>query len=183
MRVTMHNGKVIDTRSEIIDVIKAMPGATASEIIQLMPHVSRAATSSMLTVLKKQGLITVSEKKKEITSSGKAHSVSTFVLNPDYRPGSNVVQMQRREPTDAGLKARVDELHGKLVALQLWKEEAIARYPDLAVAPLVLKARKLVADEVRAGGDRHLADEIMAGRKDTTLMVRVTLKALEEVND
>jgi hypothetical protein len=175
--------KAKNTRGEVLEIIKTMPGVTASEISQLMPETTPQAVQCMLSKLKDQGYVVVSGKKKESTSSKRGYPVSTFVLNPDYTPGSNVVQMKRKVPTEAGLKAQLDQAHKLVAELQAWKASAIVRYPDLAVPPIMLKARKLVAAEVRAGGDRHLADEIMAGHKDATLMVRVTLKALEEGRD
>jgi hypothetical protein len=75
------------------------------------------------------------------------------------------------------------ELRRQLAELEAWKEAAMSRFPDLAVSPIVLKARKLVADEVRAGGDMLLANQIVEGKKDETLLVKVAIKALEEVDD
>jgi hypothetical protein len=76
---------------------------------------------------------------------------------------------------------RLEQAQAEIEELRAWKEAAMSRFPDLAVSAVVIKARKIVADEVRAGGDTLLANQIVSGLKDSTLMVRVALKALEDV--
>lgn len=171
-----HN-TVLNTRAEVLEIIREMPGVSSVEILQLMPHVSKASVFSMVHLLKKQGVITVNGSKTMRT--GKVErKLPTFVLGANPTP--NVVRMKRKAPTEAGLNMQIKDLNERIAELEAWKRDAIARYPDLAVEPVVLKARKIVADEVRAGGDAALADHILRGLKDETLMMRVTIKALEE---
>lgn len=174
--------QTVDTRKEVLEIVRTLPGVDASEIITLMPHVSRATVYCALTKLKAEGVLIVDGKKQLKRSNGAPYWASKYVLNPSPNPSptSNVVKMKRRAPTEVGVNVQMQELKARIAELEAWKRDAIARYPDLAVAPVVLKARKIVADEVRAGGDRALADHVMAGHKDDTLMVRVTIKALEE---
>ena len=171
--------KASDTREEVLEILRAMPGATAVDVYDLMPHSSKAVVSGMLHYLKKTGQI--------ITDSKSAAKVSGGVRRMlQYRISDNPVplapKIKTKQPTEAGLQARLDEAHGKIVVLQLWKEEAIRRFPDLAVPPALLKARQLVADEFRNGGDKLIADEIIAGHKDNIVPIRVALKALEVAN-
>lgn len=174
------NSRNMDIRNEVLEIVRTLPGVDASEIITLMPHVSRATVYCALTKLKAEGVLIVDGKKQLKRSNGAPYWASKYVLNPSPNPTLNVIKMKRRVPTEVGVNAQMQELKARIAELEAWKRDAIARYPDLAVAPVVLKARKIVADEVRAGGDRALADHIMAGHKDDTLMVRVTIKALEE---
>jgi hypothetical protein len=135
----------------------------------------------MVFWLKNKGVIEESGKKVVTMKNGVPKYVPTYALSSNPTP--NVVKMKRKAPTEAALHMQIKQLNAQIAELEAWKRDAIARYPDLAVDPVVLKARKLVAEEVRAGGDHTLADQIARGVKDETLMMRVTIKALEEGND
>lgn len=154
-----------------------MPGLTSTEVAALMPHANKATVASMVFILKKAGYIKESGKKLESRRNGNPMSIPVYSISDN--PAPNVVKMKRTAPTEQALHVQIKELNATISELVAWKTNAIARYPDLAVDPVVLKARKLVAEEVRAGGDNHLANEIIAGHKDSTLMVRVAIKALE----
>lgn len=169
------------TRDEVLEVIREMPGLTTNEIHALMPHISRAAVNSMITFLTARGDIVRTEGKVEVGPKGVSRRNPTYAISSDPMP--KAVKHKVKEPSTAALHVTIKELHDKIVDLEAWKQAAISRYPDLAVPPVVLRARKIVAAEVRAGGDHTLADQIMAGTKDSTLMVRVTIKALEEGED
>lgn len=170
-----------ETQAEVLEIIREMPGVTSAEIVSLMPHRSRSSVMSMVFWLKSKGAIEESGKKVISMKNGAPKHVATYTLSST--PTHNVVKMKRKAPTEAALHIQIKQLNAQIAELEAWKRDAIARYPDLAVDPTVLKARKLVAEEVRAGGDHTLADQIMLGRKDDTLMMRVTIKALEEGND
>lgn len=173
---TNHRGNGV-TRNEILEIVRVMPGLTAKEIAELMPHCNASTIASVIHGLKISGALKVTGKKEIMRSNGWPTKAETFELSNDPTP--NVVRMKQREPTEAGLHMQVKELKAKVAELEGWQRDAIARYPDLAVDPVVLTARKLVAAEVRAGGDNNLADHVLAGHKDDTLMVRVAVKALE----
>lgn len=68
----------------------------------------------------------------------------------------------------------------ELEELRRWKTEAIERYPDLAVSPIVLKARQMVAEEI-GSGDPTMRDAVLAGQRDGTITMRVAVKLLEGV--
>ncbi len=74
----------------------------------------------------------------------------------------------------------IEPLRKQIAELEAWKAEAIARYPDLAVPPLVKRARQLVAEMLRSSNDHGLAGQVVAGTKDGTMMMRVCVAALEE---
>ena len=177
----MQAARIDDTQAEVLEIIREMPGLTSMEILQLMPHKSRASVTSMVFWLKGKGVIKEGTKKPVTMRNGKTKSVPTYVLSDN--PAPNVVKMKRKAPTEAALHMQIKQLNAQISELEAWKRGAISRYPDLAVDPTVLKARKLVAEEVRAGGDHMLADQIARGLKEETLMMRVTIKALEEGND
>lgn len=170
-----------DTRAEVLEIIREMPNLTSPEIATLMPHVNKQTVMCMINYLKKTGVVTVGGKKDRTGEGGWVRAIPTYTLSTNPTP--NVVKMKRKAPTEAALHIQIRQLNEKLAELEAWKRDAISRYPDLAVDPIILKARKLVSAEVRAGGDTALADQIVMGRKDDTLMMRVTVKALEEGND
>ncbi len=166
------------TRDGVLEIIREMPGVTGNEIVALMPHVTPAAVRSMITYLKARGDVVVSGKKEESWGTDGTRHNPTYALSEDGKPP--VKPLKHKEPSSAALHATIKSLQDTISDLEEWKRNAIVRFPDLAVDPVVLRARKLVAAEVRAGGDNALAEQIMLGTKDATLMVRVTVKALEE---
>lgn len=170
-----------DVRAGILEIMRELPDSTLGDVCALMPHVSYSAVSSTISYLKKTGVVEVSGRKSIMRSNGAPNRVSTYRLSTNPTP--NVVRMKRKEPTEAGLRMQVKQLQEQIAELVAWKQEAIARFPDLAVDPVILRARELVSAEVKAGGDNALAEAVLAGRKDDTLMMRVTIKALEEAND
>lgn len=133
----------------------------------------------MLSVLKSTGYVRVDGRKElGLRSNGLRKNAPIYVLNetPVPPPPKRAV----KEPTEAALHFQIEGLQKQIADLQAWKQIAIARYPDLAVSELVLRARKLVAAELRESGDPALAEQIMTGSKDSTALMRVTLRALEE---
>lgn len=176
-------GRMEEARKEILEVVRELPGSTTRDIADLMPHVPFGTVGALVHTLKAEGAIVAKGLRPYTTSDGKQRHHHTYFLSSNPTPVTPTPRVRRSKPTTAGYEARIKELEAKVADLTQWRANALERYPDLGVEPVVLKARKLVATEVRAGGDNNLADEILAGRKDTTLMVRVAIKALEEAND
>lgn len=176
MQVAHHNG---NTRAEVLEIIREMPGLTSSEIASLMPHKNKVTVASTVFHLKQEGVIEVSGKKDTVSKDGRPKPILTYTLSTNPTP--NVIKMKRKAPSEAALHMQIRELQQQITELQAWKAKAVEQYPDLAVEPVVLKARKLVAAELRASGDTSLAHHVEVGDKDTTLMMRVAIKALEEV--
>lgn len=96
--------------------------------------------------------------------------------NPAPAPAAAQPKMKRKKPTEAGLQATVSLLREQVAELEAWKADAIRRHPDLAVSPVVLKARALAA---RKFPDK--ANEIHSGRMDDKPLIQVIVEALEEV--
>lgn len=186
------------TCSEILEIVRTMPGVTAKEVKDLMPHRSSSSVSSGLSKLYKLGAVACSEKVKRIKANGIPYYEAKYVLGdgtlPQYKltnGGGNVSSKplnnkkfggagRGKRQTDSGMQATIDALRAEVIELKQWKTDAIERFPELAVPPIMMRARKLVAKELEAAGDRNLAMQVMAGTKDGTLMVRVAVAALEE---
>lgn len=176
MQAAYHAG---NTRAEVLEIIREMPGLTSTEIATLMPHRNKNTVASTVFNLKNEGVIEVSGQKDAVGKDGRPKPTPVYTLSANPTP--NVVAMKRKAPSEAALHMQVRGLKEQIAQLEAWKAKAIAEYPNLAVEPIVLKARKLVAAELRASGDMALAQHVEAGDKDTTLMMRVAIKALEEV--
>lgn len=93
------------------------------------------------------------------------------MLRPPECGDDSVVSVLKYETRIKGLLVENQSL------LQ-WKADAIARYPDLAVDPVVLKARQMVAAEI-GDSDKASRDAVLAGQRDGTLQMRVAVKLLE----
>ena len=157
----------LSAEQEIKAVLKELPDLTARELFCLIPDISEAAISTALYSMKNRGMFTINRK-------------AVPVKNPDPKPPSK--PMKLKAPTEVGLQARLDEANAKIAELEEWKTAAIARFPDLAVDPAIIKARKIVAAELKAAGDCSLADQVLRGLKDETMLVKVTARALEEAD-
>ena len=165
-------------REEILKTLTDFPGATTREIVDLLGNIKLELATQLIHQLYTRGYIVQNGTKPYVGTNGKTYKAKTYAVS------ATPAAPKAKKPADkdmadsdvmATLKARVLELES-------WKFDAITRYPDLAADPIVLKARRLVADEVRASGDGILADRILAGDKDDGLLMRVTIKALEEAN-
>lgn len=173
------------TRNKVLQTIGMFPNTTTNEIVDLLPEISRISLQSTISRLFKNDVLIKGSPKIEIREGGKPYSARTYIVNP------NAVGRLKRATspkpasvlTDAGLNARIEELKREVQELKAWKNDALERFPELAVPPLLLRARKFAADEARSSGDNQLATSIMCGHKDNTLLVRVALKVLEEAND
>ena len=163
---------------EITNTVKIMPGLTANEIAKLIPDVKYSTVLSTVSNLAKQGVL-VNAGYATITKSN-GLQVKAAKFNYSDSPVPLPTDRKLKKPTPTGYEAQISELKAQIAELEAWREAAVTRYPDLAVPPIVLRARALVAEEVAAGGDYTLADQIKRGLKDATLMVRVAIKALEE---
>ena len=167
-----------NARQQITDVLKVMPNLTSAEISALLPELSMPVLHTTISYMRKRGELITTGRKQVIKSDDVPHTVNAYSISDDPVPPAPKIKLKK--PTPAGYEARIEELNQKIEELEQWKAAAIDRFPDLAAPPLMVRARKIAAEEVRAGGDTLLANQIMSGLKDSTLMVRVALKALEE---
>ena len=173
--------KKSDNTEQILEIITTMPGSTWRDVHTLMPHVTASVVTNTLHGMKARGIIRPNGRAQFMRSNGAPLFMAKYEVNPEGKPPES--KREVTEPSLTALRAQSELLVATITELAAWKDDAIRRYPDLAVDPTVLKARKLAAQEVRAGGDHTLADQIVQGRKDDTLLMRVTIKALEEGND
>ena len=70
-------------------------------------------------------------------------------------------------------------LRNKIAELEAWKTKAVKMHPDLGISPAVSKARVMVAQEYTAMGNFDIAESVLAGERDDSPMMRLTLKAME----
>lgn len=165
-------------REEVLEIVRELPGVMFKDIAALMPHRSKSSVSAMLATMHNTG-----ELHRDLVTVGKMpfggdRKSYAYRINPD---GVKVKtrKVRLKTPTTPALEARVRELEADLRVLERWKADAIARFPDLDVDPVVLDARKIVAAEIEASGDKALAAAVRSGSKDTILPMRVTIAALQ----
>lgn len=160
----------MDMRQQIAFLIGERPGITAPELHEFFKETSYASFSSIVSsVYNKGGL-----RRERIPKTNKFR----YFIDKGAKPERAKIRM--RQPTDAGLKARLDEATSKIEALEKWKADAIARFPELGVDPLVLQARAIVAKILRANGDNTAASRVLSGDRDSTVALLATVDALAE---
>ena len=173
-------GKTI--REEVFEVVKELPGTTSGDVVALMPHVHKQTVYSSLDALRVRGEI-----RQERPYAG-GHV--TWFANATVTPPppkrrkitpDGVTTVSSPEVAQAHYQSTIDRLQARIAELEAWKADAIQRYPDLAIDPMLKKARDIVAQELRDSGDKDLAEKAIAGQLDTKLPVRLVLKMLEGV--
>jgi len=161
-------------KSEVLEVVREMPGIIAADVHQLMPHVKRQAVYAALSNLEMEGAIS---SVKIPSPNGTRFQIKQYTVGGEPR---SLRPAKAKKPTDAA-KAFMSADHvAKIAELEAWKAAAIARFPDLAVDPDVIKARKIVSDMLEKSGDLALAHAVAAGQKDETMLVRAVVAALGE---
>lgn len=174
--------RIAEVRHNIIEAVKALPGITSPEIVELT-GMKRQEVTHHLAVMTAEGLLERVTKMR--TPNGKSGRRTMFAYSISQNPFPQptvVVKPKVKAPTEnveAALRARISDLSAKLAEAEQWREDAIRRYPDLAVDPLVLKARKIVADIYRNKLDTTRESDAMAGRLDKSPIMEVALAALQ----
>lgn len=90
-------------------------------------------------------------------------------------------KMKARKPTSIAIDARLSDALAKIAELEAWQAHAIARYPDLAVEPAIIEARKRVAAILRETGDTSGADQVMHGNRDHTPIVKAVAATIRDL--
>lgn len=144
------------TERQVIETLKVMPNLTREEIADLNPDKGKADVFFAVQRLKKRGLLAVGAKPSP-RSKGR-RTVQTFTI-------------QDEQPKVVPLVSSSDELQ----ELRAWKAAAIERYPDLAVEPVVLEARRIAAQFLEGPAKA----DVLAGKKDECPIMRATVEALE----
>jgi hypothetical protein len=70
----------------------------------------------------------------------------------------------------------IEALQAELAELRSFKDAAVARYPDLAVPEIVLRARQIAAAEYAS--DKVAVSAILNGTRDKSPLIRAILAAL-----
>lgn len=162
----------------VYDVIKQFPeGLIAAEIASLFPDEggTKNLVFSTLNNMKGRKLIKVIGKR---VSAETGYKCAVYGVDRAYDESPRSVS---RVPTNKGLQARLDAANAKIAELEAWKSEAIQRFPDLAVGPALVAARKKVAAMFRSEGDSMKADAVMKGQHDNTPIVRLAASLIEEM--
>lgn len=164
--------------SEIEEIVREMGPVTVAEIAQLMPHTNSSNLAAHLCHLENKGLVS-SERIDNPKGRARGHrSVKRYTIGGTPRAKPHKL----KSPTPKAQAFNDSELRGKIAELEAWKASAIARYPDLGVDPDVLAARKIVHKMLIESHERNLAADVIAGKKDETMLVRAVVAALTERN-
>ena len=162
---------------EVLEIIREMPGVTSGNIIELMPHTNKQTIYATLNAQYIRGVVV----RETEESDGKGRPAFQWSMAPEGT--TPPVKGRTVKPTIAGPVPDTSItfspiLFRELEDLRRWKAEAITRYPDLAVDPIILKARNIVAEEMD-GVDDDYAAAVRAGKRDGVLAMRLVVKMLE----
>lgn len=160
-------------KEEIFEIVKTMPGSVAGDIRQLTSKPTGNSVYSLLSALVQQGALRTEE--GPLVNN---RPVRIYFIGDGQPPAF------RRKPaspkqTASGEAATCAILREEIAELKAWKEAAIRRYPDLAVDPLVLKARQIVSAIFADQGDAVQAAHALEGKLDKRPIMLATLSALE----
>lgn len=158
-------------KDQVAEIIKKNPGLTSKEIYQYFPHISYFNVSGVLSHLYYAG-----DYMRQPVSGTK---LFRYYFSSGAEPEARSPQKRRPKLTDAGLNARLAEANKTIADLEEWKVNAIKRFPDLAVAPVIIRAREIVAKRLELSGDGAGAREVRAGKRDNTMIMLATIDALE----
>lgn len=152
----------------VLDLVRSAPGLNAREIATLLPDIKYLTVASTLSYACKSGRLSA-EKKIDPNHDGQNKWALYYTYNDTPAPPR---PSQAVKPKDDG---EVKALRVRVAELEAWKKDAIARFPDLDVDPVVAEARKLVAGQMDNAAD---AEQVRLGRRDSTLPMRVAIEAL-----
>lgn len=142
-------------------------GFTAAELHEFFPDVKQGSVSAILSKLYSEG-----DLRRERVGKG-----FRYFYEEGAKP--EAVEHRQKRKTAAAVSHDLDAANEKIAELEAWKAHAIERFPDLAVRDVVIKARKIVADQLREGGDCRGANDVLNGQRDGTAILRATVTALE----
>lgn len=164
----------------VLDVLAQFnEGLLAAETKELFPGEGNPnAVPAALSLLKAAGAVKVIGKRVS-PLSGKLCSVFAATGKPLAEPVRS--SPTRKAPTSIGMVARLDAANAKVAELEEWKADAIKRFPDLAVDPAVIQARKRVAAMFRSDGDSMKADAALSGQMDNTPIMRAVTATIEDL--
>lgn len=163
----------------ILEAVRQWPDVTMAELQEVIDYPVKKSISPRVSMLVSMGHLM----RKKVPNPVPPHrGRQPFIYA--YSIGDGTPQplkpCHRHSPTPAGLEARMAEMESRLQELSSWREEAIARYPDLAVPPIILRARKIVEEVYCGANDPAGAKEVHMGRRDQSLIMKAVCLALEE---
>lgn len=174
---------------EVLEIIREMPGVTSGNIIELMPHTNKQTIYATLNAQYIRGVVVRETEDGDgkgspsfqwsMAPEGTTPPVVKTKVKPSDQPRWNSCTATY-VPVPLGPTSQTifDALNRDMEDLRRWKAEAIARYPDLGVDPIILKARNIVAEEMD-GVDDDYAAAVRAGKRDGVLAMRLVVKMLE----
>lgn len=172
------NTETQGTRVLVLEALANFPHSSAREVADLVPGTKTDIIKKMCASLWEKG-----ELDREVgpypdgRNSGRRPYVYKIAENPQPRePKPRVGKI--RKPSAAGYEVRLQALQVRISELEQWRNDAIIRYPDLAVPDVVLRARKIVAEQLESH-DAHGKAETLAGRRDHTMLIKAVVAALE----
>lgn len=162
-------------QSEVFEVMKCNRNKTSRELHEFLPHLTLQNVSAAVNALKFKGLVTITDHKQEISDAGNitTHRCYSVDLGKVNKPN----QAQAKPQGDL-FGQLVETLKAEVDTLQQWKQDALLRYPDLDVDPLLLEARALLAAEAEEQNSRAASDAYSNGNRDHTIAVQALVKAL-----
>jgi len=160
-----------------------MPGATGKQLRELLPGVPDGTISARLTEMVRAGEL----RAERVPACNGVQAHFRYYPGPVESPDRAALTTRRvidRPPSPPGLawQATAEQLAEEVRALKEWKAAAIARHPDLAIDPMILKARQIVAAKAleRDAKATHEAELILNGTRDNALVILAVVEALEE---
>lgn len=160
-------------KSEILEIVREMGPINARDIMLLMSHQTRSNVTARLSELEARGAIHSESVPDKVSPTGRVKVYRYCEIAP--RP--KLVKRKLTKPTPIAMAYNETALRQRITELEAWKADAIKRYPDLAVAPEILKARA-IALEMLAGERSHSELELIRiGQKDGTVLIRAIVRA------
>lgn len=159
----------ITNRDATLAFIKRTPGCTSNEIA-LATGILHQSVTGVLTDLTAAGAVSRQRKGRNFH----------YIVGEDKPIDTDAIDAWRQRAIE--LQDKVDELYA-------WKQEAIAKHPDLQpVDPLLVQARKIVAGIYRSKPDvdegaLDIADCVEDGLYDHAPAVQAALAALRAVQE
>lgn len=159
-------------KDEIIELLRGeAEGLTTRQLHEFFPDLKYQAFSGKLSYAYGTGGL---RREREGTSN-----MFRYWLDEGATPQPVVSRKHLKQPTPLAVGQEVADLRAKIAELEAWKAEAIARYPTLAVPAVVLRAREIVAADLKEHLDPQGAEQVLQGRRDDTAVIRSVVRALE----
>lgn len=166
-------------QEHIFNVFAQFPdGLAAYELRDLLdPDTAYQNVSALLSLYVSEG---VAEKRGSKINPATGHSCTVYAANgtPYYSRRLIGRDNERGKPTPRKLTDRIVTLQARIDGLEAWKAEAIKRFPELGVDPVILAARKSLAAIMRSEGMGAKAVLIERGELDDGENMRIVVSIM-----